>query len=192
MTLVIAYIGTKNAVMTGDMREITFEGDKVSREKLEKELYNGSISSDGELEKKAGDFGIKIYVRDDKTKVTQRDGVLVGEVSSMENGVMRKRRLYASAGNYIIAEIKDSEFEVTKRGNTAFIVLGNDVTKRIANGSIKKCWKKNGKLQDAIRSLIMAMETAAIKTASVSKKYILVQTSLKTDLSRFAEQDMRG
>jgi hypothetical protein len=54
MTLVIAYIGTKNAVMTGDMREITFEGDKVSREKLEKELYNGVITSDGELERKAG------------------------------------------------------------------------------------------------------------------------------------------
>jgi hypothetical protein len=121
----------------------------------------------------------------------QRDGVLVGEVSSMENGVLRKRRLYASAGNYIIAEIKDSEFEVTKRGNTAFIVLGNDITKGIANECIQKCWKKNGKLQDAVRSLIMAMETAAMKTASVSKKYMLVQTSSKTDLSRFVEQGMR-
>lgn len=191
MTLVVAYIGTKNAVMAGDMREITFEGDRASRERLEKELYNGSITGDGDLERKAGDFGVKITVRDDKTKVTQRDGVLVGEVSSIENGVVRKRRLYASAGSYMIAEIRDSEFEVTNKGNTAFIVLGNDFTKGIANECIRKCWSKNGALQDAVRALVMAMETAAMKTASVSKKYLLVQTSSKTDLSGFAERDMR-
>ncbi|MBN1133340.1 MAG: DUF2121 domain-containing protein [Methanosarcinaceae archaeon] len=190
MTLVVAYIGKKNAVMAGDMREITFEGDKISREKLEKELYNGSIASDEELEREAGYAGVKITIMDDKTKVTQRDGILVGEVSSIEEGVVRKRRLYASAGNYIIAEIKDSEFEVKNRGNTAFIVLGNDITKGIANECIKKCWTKNRKLEDAIKSLIMAMETAAMKTASVSKKYILVQTSSKTDLSRFVEKDI--
>ena len=36
MTLVIAFIGKNGAVMTGDLREITFEGDKPDREKLEK------------------------------------------------------------------------------------------------------------------------------------------------------------
>ena len=34
MTLVIAFIGKNGAVMTGDLREITFEGDKQDREKL--------------------------------------------------------------------------------------------------------------------------------------------------------------
>ena len=36
MTLVIAFIGKNGAVMAGDMREITFEGEKSNRETLKK------------------------------------------------------------------------------------------------------------------------------------------------------------
>jgi hypothetical protein len=69
MSLVVAFIGKNGAVMAGDMREITFDGERVYREKLEKELYNGEIVSDEELEKKAGDLGVEITVRDDKNKI---------------------------------------------------------------------------------------------------------------------------
>ena len=90
MTLVIAFIGKNGAVMTGDLREITFEGNKPDREKLEKELYNGAIVTDDELAKKARDFGVGIIVKDCKSKISERNGILVGEVSSVESGVVKK------------------------------------------------------------------------------------------------------
>ncbi|MEG3055036.1 MAG: DUF2121 domain-containing protein [Methanoculleus sp.] len=37
MTLVIAFIGWEGAVMAGDMREITFQGDGSRIEELERE-----------------------------------------------------------------------------------------------------------------------------------------------------------
>src|SRR5208283_2906876 len=102
MTLVIAFIGKNSAVMTGDLREITFEGNKPGRENREKELYNGAIITDDELAKKARDSGIGIIVTDCKSKISERKGILIGEVSSVEGVVVKKRRLYASAGNYAI------------------------------------------------------------------------------------------
>ncbi len=36
MTLVIVFIGKNSAVMTGDMREITFEGDNHKERNLKK------------------------------------------------------------------------------------------------------------------------------------------------------------
>lgn len=191
MSLVIAFIGTKGAVMAGDMREITFQGDKDRREKLEQELYSGAFVTDEKLEKRAEELGVKITIRDDKSKVTQRHGALVGEVASVEDGVVRKRRVYASADSYVIADIIDAEIKVTNRGSgTAFIVLGNNITKEMANKCIRENWK-NGNLSDAIKVLILAMETTAKMTASVSKKCILIQTDSKADLSGAMEQDMK-
>lgn len=88
MTLVIAFIGKNGAVMAGDMREITFEGEKADREKLEKELYSGSLVTDEELAKKAEELGVKIEVTDCKEKVSERNGLLVGEVSSTEGRIV--------------------------------------------------------------------------------------------------------
>ncbi|AKB25138.1 hypothetical protein MSMTP_1669 [Methanosarcina sp. MTP4] len=190
MSLVIAFIGKNGAVMAGDMREITFEGEKENREKLEKDLYSGAIVSDAELEKKAEELGVKITVRDDKNKLEERDGVLVGEVSSVEGGVVRKRRLYVSAGNYAIAEIEGSEIRVTAQGKGSnFIAFGNDTTKAIANKCFKDNWKK-GNLQLAVKIIMLAMETAARKTASVSKKYMLLQTASNVDVSGVVEKDL--
>lgn len=90
MSLVIAFIGKDGAVMAGDMREITFEGDKSQREKLEKELYNGALVTDDELVKKAEELGVTITVTDFKSKISEREGVLIGEVSSFEDGVVKK------------------------------------------------------------------------------------------------------
>ena len=140
MTLVIAFIGKTGAVMTGYLREITFEGNKPGRENLEKELYNGAIITDDELAKKARDSGIGIIVTDCKSKISERKGILIGEVSSVEGGVVKKRRLYASAGNYAIAELRDSEITLTSHAKGSnLIVLGNDFTKQVAN----KCFKDN-------------------------------------------------
>ncbi|MGI5992533.1 MAG: DUF2121 domain-containing protein [Methanosarcina sp.] len=193
MTLVIAFIGKNGAVMTGDLREITFEGDKPDREKLEKELYSGAIVTDDELAKKAREFGVGITVTDCKSKVSERNGILVGEVSSVEGGVVKKRRLYASAGNYAIAELRDNEMTLTShaKGST-LIVLGNEFTKQVANKCFKDNWTKKSTFQDAVKILMLCMETAARKTASVSKQFYLIQTTSNVDVLKAVEEDMKG
>lgn len=190
MTLVIAFIGKNGAVMTGDLREITFEGDKPDREKLEKELYSGAIVTDDELAKKAREFGVGITVTDCKSKVSERNGILVGEVSSVEGGVVKKRRLYASAGNYAIAELRDNEMTLTShaKGST-LIVLGNEFTKQVANKCFKDNWTKKSTFQDAVKILMLCMETAAQKTASVSNQFYLIQTTANVDILKVVEQD---
>ena len=193
MTLVIAFIGKNGSVMAGDMREITFEGDKSDREKLEKELYNGAIVTDDELVKKAEEFGVKITISDCKEKVSERDGVLVGEVSSIEGGVVKKRRLYASAGNHAIVELMNSEMTLTSQGKGSnFIAFGNEFTKQVANKCFKDHWTKKSNLQDAVKILILCMETAAKKTASLSKQFMIVQTSSNTDVLKVMEKDRNG
>jgi hypothetical protein len=190
MTLVIAFIGKNGAVMAGDMREITFEGEKSDREKLEKELYNGAIVTDEELAKKAEVAGVKITVTDCKNKVSERNGILVGEVSSVEGGVVKKRRLYASAGNHAIAELRDSELTLTSQGKGSnFIAFGNEFTKQVANKCFKDHWTKKSNLQDAVKILMLCMETVAKKTASVSKQFVIVQTASNADVLKVVEKD---
>jgi len=190
MTLVIAFIGKNGAVITGDLREITFEGEKQNRDKLEKELYNGTIVTDDELANKAREFGVGITVTDCKSKISERDGVLVGEVSSIEGGVTKKRRLYASAENYAIAELRNSEITLTSHAKGSnLIVLGNDFTKQVANKCFKDNWTKKSTFQDAVKILILCMETAARKTASVSKQFFLIQTASNVDVLKIVEKD---
>jgi hypothetical protein len=190
MTLVIAFIGKNGAVMTGDLREITFEGEKQNRDKLEKELYNGTIVTDDELANKAREFGVGITVKDCKNKISERDGVLIGEVSSIEDGVTKKRRLYTSAGNYAISELRDSEITLTSHAKGSnLIVLGNDFTKQVANKCFKDNWTKRSTFQDAVKILILCMETAARKTASVSKQFFLIQTASNIDVLKIVEKD---
>ena len=62
MSLIIAYIGKKGCVMTGDKRKIGYFGDKVNLAQLEKELYEGIISTDDEFSKRAKELGISIKI----------------------------------------------------------------------------------------------------------------------------------
>ena len=191
MSLVIAFIGIQGAVMAGDMREIITYGDRISTETLEHELYSGLISTDDDLKKRAGELGISLTIRNDKRKVTQRDGILVGEVSETEGGVTRKRRLYATTGEYALAEITDADLRLTGKGKASnFVVLGNQVTNQIAHSCIQEHWK-NGGMHDAIRILMLSMESASKVTASVSVLYTLIHTPAKVSLSDVIEQDSR-
>jgi hypothetical protein len=193
MSLVIAFIGKNGAVMAGDMREISFQGEKPDREKLEKELYSGALVTDDELTKKAEEFKVKINVADFKNKVSERDGILIGEVSSFEDGVVKKRRLYASAGNYAIAELRNSEITLTSHGKGSnFIAFGNEFTKQAANKCFQDNWTKKSNFQDAVKILMLCMETVARKTASVSKQSVLVQTTTNIDVLKVAEKDRQG
>lgn len=91
MTLVIAFIGEQGVVMAGDMREIAFGGNDSFIEELERELYSGSITSDRDLAERADEIGVTIRVRDDRTKVSQQGGVLIGEVSETEGMKISKK-----------------------------------------------------------------------------------------------------
>jgi hypothetical protein len=191
MTLVIAFIGMHGAVIAGDMREIITRGDRMSTETLEQELYNGLIVSDEDLKKRAGDLGVSLTIHDDKRKVMQRDGILVGEVSETEGGVTRKRRLYVTAGEYAMAEITDSAVHQTGKGTAGnFVVLGNQITKQIAHACIQEHWK-NGGIHDAIRIIMLSMERASKATASVSGLYTLIHTPAKVSLSEVIGRDSR-
>lgn len=121
--------------------------------------------------------------------MTQRDGILVGEVSESEGSGIRKRRLYATAGEYAIAEVTGFRIRLTGTGGAgSFVVLGNQITKEIARTCIQETWKE-GTIDDAIRIIMFIMERASDATASVSAWYNLIQTPAGIGLSRIIEKD---
>lgn len=189
MSLIIAFIGKEGAVLAGDMREIITCGDRTCTETLERELYNGLIVTDEDLHKRAGELGISLTIRDDKRKVTQRDGIIVGEVCETEGGITRKKRLYATAGEYALAEITGTDLKLSGKGKASnFVVLGNQVTRQIAHACIREHWKHGG-MHDAIRIIILAMDRASKATASVSGTYTLIQTPVKVSLEAVIGRD---
>jgi hypothetical protein len=189
MSLVIAFIGAHGAVMAGDLREITTRGDAIATQTLEHELYNGGIITDADLKRRAEELGIVLSIRDDKRKVRPRDGILVGEVSESEGGVVKRRRLYATVGEYALAEITGAAFRLTGSGGAGrFVVLGNQITQQISNACIRENWK-NGTIADAIRIIILSMERASAATASVSALYTVIQTPERISLSAVIERD---
>jgi hypothetical protein len=193
MTLVMAFIGKNGAAVAGDMREILFRGDETRRRELESELYDGRIVTDADLRKRAAEIGIRISVRDDKIKVAQRDdGIVTGDVSKFEKGTVSRRRIYAAAGQYAIADFEgDRLVGVQKKEGSAFVVLGNEFTKKIANECIRKHWK-NGNLDDAVRVIVLAMEEAGRRTASVSRAFSIKRTYEKVNISTVIDSERGG
>ena len=70
-----------------------------------------------------------------------------------------------------------------------FIAFGNEFTKQVANKCFKDNWTKKSNLQDAVKILILCMETVARKTASVSKQFMIVQTASNADVLKVVEKD---
>jgi hypothetical protein len=192
MTLVIAFVGESGAVMAGDMREITYLGDRSSMEALEHELYTGLITTDEALLARAGELGVRLSIRDDKVKVWEREGVLVGEVTSLEGGILRRRRVFASGGSYAIVDTGDGAPAPRGRGGAGnFVVLGNEKTKAIAHRCIRERWR-NGSLRDAVDIITRSMDRAFQETPTVSRRFILVQTREKADLGRVMQEGGPG
>lgn len=190
MSLVIAFVGSKGAVMAGDMREIFFRGDETAVLALEKELYGGGIVTDGDLYGRAEALGVGIVVRDRREKVREQDGVLVGEVREMMGRTVRARRLYATAGRYAFAEFEGPCGRVTGKGKgSTFVVLGNRIAQEIALAAIREGWKDGG-TEDAVRVIVLAMTRAAAKTASVSKWFVLIRTEAGADLDGLLARDI--
>jgi hypothetical protein len=189
MSLVIGFSGASGAVIGGDMREILFLGRDSSVAILEQELYSGIITSDWQLKQRAVDLDVALSIRDDKVKIREEERVLVGEVTESDAGVLKRRRLYLVPGEYAIADIIGGQFRLISRaGRSSFIVLGNEVTKKIANDAISKTWE-DGTFEGAVKTIVTAMETAASRTASVSKECLILQTKSRGDLSDILERD---
>ena len=99
MSLVIAFIGREGAVMAGDLREILMKGPDGAICQFEQELYSGQIRTDSDLRKRAVAMGIIVLLRDDKCKVSDHEGILIGEVAESDGDTVRKRRLCVSLRN---------------------------------------------------------------------------------------------
>lgn len=191
MSLVVAFTGREAAVMAGDQREILMQGADGAIRTFEQELYQGSLVSDDSLRQRAGELGVRLIVRDDKCKVTLREGVLFGEVTEFEGSVVRRRRLYAVPGAYAIADIEAGSFDIRSQGEgSRFVILGNEITREVAQGIIRTSWK-DGTLADALGIILQIMQTAASRTPSVSRTFILLQTRERSGLPGLVEKDRR-
>lgn len=178
MSLVVAFSGVHGAVMAGDHREILFRGDGSSIGMLENALYTNLICTDEQLRVRAAALGVAIFIRDNKCKVREKEGLLIGEVTETDGSCIKRRRLCVSCGHYTLGEKISAQWTIRSRGEGSnFIVMGNQATRDIANRCIRDHWKKEGgTLQDAVRVIIHSMEEAARTTATVSATYTLVQT----------------
>nr|HPM62240.1 DUF2121 domain-containing protein [Methanoregulaceae archaeon] len=138
MSLVVAFSGRDGAVIAGDLREILMQGPDAEIAGFELELYSGQIVNDTDLGKRAAERGIALQVHDDKCKVSEQGGILVGEVSESDGATVRIRRLFVSCGTYAIVDVTEGKQVLQKTGKgSSFVVLGNEVTRSIAYDLIR-------------------------------------------------------
>jgi len=170
LSLVVAFAGKKRAMIGGDRRSIAFFG---GAEMLEEELYSGKIRTDEELLKRAEDLGSRIQIADGREKVWKRnDGdVLVGEVTELSVEIQRRRRVYLVAGGYILVEISGNRAEVSKRGKSTLVILGNKFTRDFAYQRLGATGKP-----PKISSVKSLFEEAKRATASVSPDYTILSS----------------
>ena len=184
MSLVMAFSGTYSAVIAGDQREILFRGEASCIALLESELYSNRLCTEEQLHARAAELDVSITIRDDKCKVWEQDGILIGEVTETDGPVIRRRRICVSCGRYAIFEKSGESWSLLSRGEGShFLVLGNEATKGIAHQCIREHWKPGGgTLEDAVKVLILSMQEAARRTASVSRTFSILQTRTKADV----------
>ena len=170
MSLVVAFAGKKRAMIGGDKRSIAFFG---GAEALEEELYSGKIRTDEELLKRAEVLGSVIQIADGREKVWRRDDgeVLVGEVTELSVESQRRRRVYLVPGGYIIVEISGKRVEVSKKGRSTLIILGNKFTRDLANRRLGAA----GKAPD-LSSMKSLFKEARKATASVSPDFTILSS----------------
>lgn len=161
---------SREAVIGGDRRTITFWGAAPS---LEKELYSGQIKDDQGLKKRAEELGASLQVSDGKEKVWKRGELLVGEVTELSAGLLRRRRIYLTPGAYLIADIVGNMTKINRQGKVECVVLGNQYTQRLARSRVSMA---GGRVNAALIESIL--KDAAESTASVSREYIILKSDV--------------
>ena len=171
MSLVVALAGSREAVIGGDRRSISFLG---SAERLEEELYSGEIRNDQELIARAKELNATLQVSDGREKVWRRGDLLVGEVTEISAQLERRRRIYLAPRGSLVVDITDSEAKITSTGKIGCIVLGNRFTQELARNEVSKA--KGRVNEDLIRNILAR---AGNSSASVSRQYTLLRTDVK-------------
>lgn len=171
MSLIIAVAGSKEAIIGGDKRSITFLG---SCPELEQELYSGKLKTDEQMQSRARELGSSLQVSDGREKVWQRGDVLVGEVTEISPALERRRRIYLVPGAYIMADITGKEGRVIGKGKVACMVFGNRFTQEQANQGIKKV---KGKIDAGVVEAILA--DVSSMTPSISPEHCVLSTHVQ-------------
>lgn len=168
MSLVVAFAGKKMAMIGGDRRSIAFFG---KAEALEEELYSGKIRTDDQLLKRAEELGSRIQISDGREKVWKKGEVLVGEVTEISVESQRRRRIYLVPECYLLVEISGNKAEVSKRGKSTLVILGNKFTRDLAYRRLGA----TGKAPD-LSSMNSLFEEARRATATVSPDYTILHS----------------
>jgi hypothetical protein len=171
MSLVIAYIGKKGCVMTGDKRKIGYFGDKSNLAQLEKELYEGSIEGDDEFAKRASELGISIKITDDASKLKIVGNTVRGEVSTKGTFETKRRRIYGTTNGYQIVELIGSEQKSRNAGEKGIIIFGNNYAKQLAQTLIQRKWKASQSLKYMGEVFEQILAEVASKTPTVGDKF---------------------
>lgn len=186
MSLVIALAGSREAVIGGDQRCITFLGECLQ---LEEELYSGRIKNDETLLARARELGATLQVSDVREKVWRRGDLLVGEVTELSSRLERRRRIYLTPGARLEVDITGREARIRARGGVGCVVFGNRFTQELAGSSVARA---GGRVNEGLIKSIFV--EAGVRTASVSREHIILRSGKKqTDpaavLQRALEED---
>jgi len=171
MSLIIALAGSREAVIGGDRRCITFSG---SCPQLEEELYSGRIKNDEALMARAGELGATLQVSDGKEKVWRHGDLLVGEVAELSSRLERRRRIYLAPGASLEVDITDREARIRARGGVGCVVFGNRFTQELAGSSVASAGGRVN--EDLIKSIFVE---AGERTASVSRQHMILKSDRK-------------
>ncbi len=168
MSLIIALAGSREAVIGGDRRCITFSG---SCQKLEDELYGGRIKNDEALQARAAELGATLQVSDEKEKVWRIGDLLVGEVTELSRRQERRRRIYLAPGASLEVDITGREARIRARGGVGCVVFGNRFTQELAGSSVARAGGRVN--EDLIKSIFVE---AGDRTASVSRQHMILKS----------------
>lgn len=183
MSLIIAYIGKKGCVMTGDKRKIGYFGDKKNLEILEKELYDGIIKDDDEFKKRADELGISIKITDEASKLKIVGNTVRGEVSTKGTFETKRRRIYGTTNGYQIVELLGSETKSRNSGEKGIIIFGNNYAKQLAQTLIQRKWKASQSLKYMGEVFENILAEVASKTPTVGDKFDTLIQQPKYDAS---------
>ena len=174
MSLIIAYVGKKGCVMASDKRRIAYFGN--NRQSLEDELYNGNITTDEELYKRAKELDVPIKITDDADKLRIVGNTVRGEVSTKGTHETKRKRIYGTTNGYQVVELIGSETKSRQAGEKGIILFGNDFAKRQAETLIKRKWKASHSLRlmgDIFKEIL---EEISLKTPTIGNEFdILIQ-----------------
>jgi hypothetical protein len=171
MSLIIAIIKSREAIIGGDTRSITFIGDCS---KIEQELYSGRLKTDEDLQERARELKASLQVADDREKVWRRGDVLVGEVTEISPNFSQRRRLYIVPGAYIMADVAGDEVRLKDHGKDGCIILGNRFAQELAGQRIRSA---KGLIDSEFVESILAEVSS--RTPSVSKQHSILTTEVR-------------